>query len=650
MNDKPAAPVSAQTEPNFNPIVAISVPLPVDLIDPNPHQPRQEFDPARLGELAESIKAHGVIQPIVVQSDPAGDRFTLHDGERRLRAAKLAGLVEIPAYIVPPGMDARQLLLRAIVANDQRADLSPIERAKGYQKLADEHGLSDSDIARQVSKSRSLVANTRRLLQLPPERQAQIAAGELSERQAMALLSLYQLPQSVQEKLANVYHTKDLTDNPHKLTSDQIRDQLKRGLDYIAAGIKLFTPGEEMGGPGVRHSICTDCPFYLKVFSQDPRCTDGECNQAKRNEWKRRQLEQAKTLTGLNFADPGKKLPYGRYTDFFGSDMTIIEHAQTTGCPHLVLKCNEYESMSPRPEGVSGFIEYICLHPGKGDACLCKQTINADKIAKEKADKAANKQIKDAAAQAVGSLLIDTPLPVLKAVALFVGTYGDQEKIAANDDPAWLSKKVAGIMVSRKFYEYSSPEANQKHLTEWLKTMGLSLNGREVDKLAALDRRLSRIEDWLTNHPEQPPADQIKAIRGNLTNLAQIAEELTKLEAPKLTTRLDNAKHTLLIWLDQVEQQSAFTGEITSIKSSLNVIADWLANPRNHTAQKLLNRGQTAADLAYLVNTLIDKHGPQAELAALLTEIDVVESLCAALRRKLSDNGTTEPLPLETAQ
>lgn len=556
MNRKKAAPsVGAQTTeapPAGAPITSYGE-VSLDLIDPNPEQPRAAFDEAELKALAESIQENGLIQPIVIQALSTG-RYILHDGERRLRASKLAGLERIPANIIlSDARDAQQLLLRAIVANDQRADLSPIERARGYQKLADEHGLSDSDIARQVGKSRSVVANTRRLLNLPDDRQQQVAAGELNERQALALLPFYQLPQPIQKKVGATWQFRDVSAKPEKFNSDQIRDSLKGGLNQVTAEIKLFTPDEELGGPGVRHSKCTDCPFYLKVLSQEPRCTDGDCNQAKRHAWQRRELERAKAQTGLNFVDPSLNLPYGRYTDFYISTRPLLEQAIANKCPNLVLRCNRYASGGARPDGVSEHIELICLHPGKGSSCLCRKALEADKNAAEKAQKAENKQIKGQGIQVVVAALAGVPLVALKAVALHVAPYGERDKIAASTDPDWLSKKIAGILVNQSYYESAHPDTNRKNLTAWLAKIGLNLRDRSGAQVADLDRRLARIESWMADPPEETdPGQRIKAIRGNLTNLANLAEDMAQVEAPaELVSRYDAAKQTLLIWLDQ---------------------------------------------------------------------------------------------------
>ena len=161
----------------------------IDRLAPNDFQPRLDVNDARLQELAQSIRSNGVIQPIVVRK--IGDRFQIIAGERRWRAAKLAGLMRVPIVIreVAPGQE-KSLLEMALIENIQREDLNPIEEAMAYRRLADDFRLKQEDIAGAVGKDRASVANFLRLLKLPEEVRAEVAAGRLSMGHARALLSL----------------------------------------------------------------------------------------------------------------------------------------------------------------------------------------------------------------------------------------------------------------------------------------------------------------------------------------------------------------------------------------------------------------------------------------------------------------------------
>jgi ParB family chromosome partitioning protein len=160
--------------------------IPVSAVSPNPHQPRQAMDADALAELAASIRAHGVIQPLVVTR--AGDSYRLIAGERRWRAAQLADLRTVPAIVKEA--TPREMLELALVENIQRADLNPLEEANAYRQLMDEFGLTQEMVAQQVGKSRTAVANTVRLLRLPDEVKQALAAGQISEGHARALLAL----------------------------------------------------------------------------------------------------------------------------------------------------------------------------------------------------------------------------------------------------------------------------------------------------------------------------------------------------------------------------------------------------------------------------------------------------------------------------
>src|SRR5215468_1535348 len=160
--------------------------LPVAQVHPNPYQPRQHFDPERLQELASSLKAQGLLQPIVVRRHRDG--FELIAGERRWRAAQIAGLETIPA-LVKPASDEEVLGL-ALLENLQREDLNPLEEARAYQRLQPEFHLRQEDVARYVGKDRSSIANALRLLKLPQALQADLEAGRLSMGHAGALLAL----------------------------------------------------------------------------------------------------------------------------------------------------------------------------------------------------------------------------------------------------------------------------------------------------------------------------------------------------------------------------------------------------------------------------------------------------------------------------
>jgi ParB family transcriptional regulator, chromosome partitioning protein len=170
-----AAPLSGLTE------------VPVRAIAPNPHQPRLQFDEEALQELADSIREHGLIQPLIVVRS-SEDQFTLIAGERRWRAAQIAGLEALPVVI--KDVAPQQMLEMALVENVQRADLNALEEALAYKHLIDEFSLTQDQVAQRVGKSRVAVANTLRLLKLPEPIKARLADGLITEGHARALLTI----------------------------------------------------------------------------------------------------------------------------------------------------------------------------------------------------------------------------------------------------------------------------------------------------------------------------------------------------------------------------------------------------------------------------------------------------------------------------
>lgn len=175
------------TETSFHPASGIEE-LPVEQISPNPRQPRSRFDPEEMNELADSIRTHGILQPLIVTRGEQPGDYTLVAGERRLQAARLAGLATVPC-LVREASDQQRLEM-ALIENVQRADLGPLEAAEAYRQLAEDFSLSHEQIAERVGKSRAAVTNTLRLLKLPPSVQQALAAGQISEGHARALLAL----------------------------------------------------------------------------------------------------------------------------------------------------------------------------------------------------------------------------------------------------------------------------------------------------------------------------------------------------------------------------------------------------------------------------------------------------------------------------
>ncbi len=175
--------------------------VPLDQITPNPEQPRKHFDLKRLEELSDSIRVHGILNPLVVRRHEG--KYILIAGERRLRASALAGLNEVPV-VVRDAADPKLQLELALIENLQRDDLDPVETALGYDRLRSEFGLKQDEIGRRVGKDRSTVANAMRLLKLPEFVLSAIQDGRISAGHARALLPLVDAPDDLRNALAQV--------------------------------------------------------------------------------------------------------------------------------------------------------------------------------------------------------------------------------------------------------------------------------------------------------------------------------------------------------------------------------------------------------------------------------------------------------------
>lgn len=160
--------------------------LPISSIITNPDQPRKSFDETQLSELSDSIRQNGILQPILVRKK--GDKYEIVAGERRYQASKLAGLKEIPAIVRE--IDDAEVFQLALIENLQRSDLTPIEEAKGYRQLLDTKGLTQDGLAKILSKSRSAIANTLRLMDLPQEVQDMMEEGQITAGHARAILAV----------------------------------------------------------------------------------------------------------------------------------------------------------------------------------------------------------------------------------------------------------------------------------------------------------------------------------------------------------------------------------------------------------------------------------------------------------------------------
>ena len=227
-----------------------TVTLPLQKIEPNPLQPRKTFDQEELASLAESIRMHGIIQPLTVRKLPSGF-YQIIAGERRWRAARLAGLSDVPVVIMEA--DDKKAMELALIENLQRSDLNPIEEAKGYQQLMTEYGMTQEVTAERVGKSRPAVANALRLLSLSPAVLELVEQGRLSAGHARALLTVKSAPEQYAVAMTvinlqlSVRQTENMCKNLVKATKPKQEKPI--AVDYLAECEKTLS---KRLGRGVR--------------------------------------------------------------------------------------------------------------------------------------------------------------------------------------------------------------------------------------------------------------------------------------------------------------------------------------------------------------------------------------------------------------
>ena len=248
-----SAPVAERVETPVDSKVA------VDLISPNPRNPRRHFGDAELTDLAQSIREHGIVQPVIVRPAAQGQgRYEIIAGERRWRAAQRAGLTEVP--VIVRDVSDRTALELAIIENVQRADLNAVEEALGYQQLIDDHSYTQADLGQVIGKSRSHVANTLRLLKLPESIREMLVAGALSAGHARALVTAADpagLANRIVEEGLSVRQAEALAQLPVEVhRQEPVRERAQKDADTTAlekllsdvTGLRVAISHKDKGG------------------------------------------------------------------------------------------------------------------------------------------------------------------------------------------------------------------------------------------------------------------------------------------------------------------------------------------------------------------------------------------------------------------
>lgn len=500
--------------------------VPLKQIKPNPWQPRQDEDEDHIKALAENIRANrylsedkrGLLQiPVARLIDHHGDPlsgpqaveqlelyqpglppvikattfFQLAFGHSRLAAFRLLETKypsehwdTMPLEVVFYG--DLQMATAAWTENAQRKDLNPAEEAHAIHKMMTDFNWTQEKAADTLSLNRSTIANKLRLLKLPDEVLAELRRGTLSERQAIALLPMYELPSESREILdansAYAYLRPDaIAKNAHKLTSDQLRDRVKESvaLSTKSLGQTIFPLDIIIGGdPPLRPVACRDCDRALSNKTEK-RCVDLACFTAKENAWKQRELNGASTMTGLPIAPPNIS---GRvYDTFWESTKDALQHALDTHCANLHVEWSTWvgsNAISPD----FPHTRHICYY-GEGGKCKCRAAIEAEAKKHQQKIDAANKarlqsEILDPAIALVVAAIWDGNLVVWRAIAQSdaVREHSRRQRLEKAKDVHQIAAVIAlELLTNRIWYNlHENLERAQKDITDNLKKLGLA--------------------------------------------------------------------------------------------------------------------------------------------------------------------------------
>jgi ParB/RepB/Spo0J family partition protein len=575
--------------------------IPIDHIKPNPRQPRQNFDQVTLKELAQSIEEHGVLQPIGVvmtdESDDNGYFYAIQFGERRWRASQMAGLAEIPAVVIDPdglGNEA-DILARGLIENIQREDLSPLEVAVSYQRLAD-LGWTDAQIAQKMGKSRSTIANARRLLTLPAEVRLPLAQGKISERQAQALIPLYKLPAQTLAAAEKSYYNKPadlLKKATQGVDSDELRDDVQRAIrtatqDMAGWPFVDFAFTEDVVSDNtIQAPTCAECPIRVKV-AKTFRCPDEECEATKLDIYKQMQLEAAMDASGLaplDLADDESR--WETVKQLHHQQDSVGRRILQQGCGNLRLEYIRYPDDHPILDGFP-HIGLACHH-GKG-GCACLKTILTQQSKNDpaKQEEAAAKRrlekevVAPAARALIEALTGDDPAPAFR---LFLPRISNVYHDVADWDLEKILNRLARSIISNGliYDSYRDIPGALKQMIALLESAGLAWPGDHASAIPKLDNHLERIAGWVKDLRKiTPTPEQIAGNLSNLSNLANEAQQLqdagtdedrAQLAERKIFTGIDELKTVLLALRSLVERGNIDQVEIKHVSWLITVPA-----------------------------------------------------------------------------
>lgn len=453
--------------------------VPLDLVDDNPFQERSEY--GELTDLANDIREHGLLQAPVVRR--VGDRYELAFGHRRKRACELAGMTAMPVVI--RRLSDEEMATIAFSENEQRMDVTAIDKAVAIQTMQTRFGWSLQEIADKLSMSRPTVSNLLRMLQLPDAVQAKVASGDVSQRSAMAVLAVLDVPEEIRAKADRQWND---TVRPSAIvksaldgaSSDEIRERTTAMLQQFATAIHeapwyKVEFGEHT--PAFEAASCQGCAHALKrdggVYCTGP----AECRKNKAQAWALQDLYEARAKIGLPAAG---LLDYSEYTamDSYDTRTTLRRLLDGDGCPHGLLqlrwvKPRDRRELRPYPNFPQA--EPVCHH-GEGKKCRC---VLADQRAKAaqgdgKTNAKAFNLILSRAVPILAAALLEVDEGLLRHVLAGAVT----SSLAPNGSSlAWsrqeLAEQVAERLVRNQVQEWSSVNENRRKVTKMFVAAGL---------------------------------------------------------------------------------------------------------------------------------------------------------------------------------
>jgi len=511
----------------------------LEQIDDNPFQTRQTYDDAGIAELAADIYARGLLQPPVGRL--VDGRVQLAFGHRRLRAYRhIRTQIDAMGWSAMPvnvqTLSDEQMALAAWSENAQRKDITAIEEATAIKRMMDGFGWSQSDMGSKLGVDRSTVANKLRLLRLPEEVQARIAGRELSERQAVALLPLYELPKPALNNADKAYtfpRPKDVIENAGAKSSDRIREDVDRILQNATWRLDVPWSNHPFGGNGLHDPVCDSCAKRMR-FEKTFRCPHQTCYERKTTLWAA--LRVAWASTAMEIPAAPVELSYGEYATL--ANVPQPDKVIEKRCENLRLRWVGDDRHTVTRLRVAEYpdVEVICLH-GEDGRCKCA---SAAKAAATKADPDVQEQ--KAIEKRIQTEIIE---PARAAVLAglesgHLGVWRDMTRaivynLRLPDDADLDAIRVALAkgLAERQIY-YGSDKSNlgavKQAYEARLKNLGLAVPW-DVPPEESLRRRYERIQRWAINQEwwKWDYETNLEAIAGNQVNLAALATEAAAL-------------------------------------------------------------------------------------------------------------------------